>query len=137
MSLPSEPLPTPACCSCQSAQGVFEVKTPFLESGVQLSNAAARAVAEGITRYAAWHGMPEVGVWRTEPERVSERLRLTWLDSRAGSLRTATVGQQRPFKPARQLSIFLMMTGTAGIPSCCNIRSEPGIETWRHRDQRH
>ena len=57
------------------AQGVFEVKALFLEPGVKLSDSALRAVAEAITRCAAWHGTPEVQLGRTEPPALAERLR--------------------------------------------------------------
>ena len=56
------------------AQGVFEVKALYLEDGMALSDASVLAVAEAITRCAAWHGTPEVRVGRTEPQALGERL---------------------------------------------------------------
>nr|WP_315426179.1 crosslink repair DNA glycosylase YcaQ family protein [uncultured Albidiferax sp.] len=57
------------------AQGVFEVKALFLEEGVQLSDAAVRAVAEAIKRCADWHGTLEVRLGRTEPSGLATQLR--------------------------------------------------------------
>ena len=57
------------------ALGVFEVKALFLEPGVQLSDAAVRAVAQAIQRCADWHGTPQVRLGRTVPEDMGERLR--------------------------------------------------------------
>lgn len=47
----------------------------FLEPGMQLSDAAVRAVAEAIQRCAAWHGTPKVRLGRAESEGMWERLR--------------------------------------------------------------
>jgi uncharacterized protein YcaQ len=57
------------------AQGVFEVKALYLEEGVDLRGAAVQAVADAISRCAAWHGTPQVQLGRTQPEALGARLR--------------------------------------------------------------
>ena len=60
------------------AQGVFEVKSLFVEEGVRLSDAAVRVVAEAIQRCADWHGTPELRVGRVVPAELLEQLREAW-----------------------------------------------------------
>jgi uncharacterized protein len=57
------------------AEGVFEVKALFLETGIDPGEALARALAEAIARCAAWHGTPKVRIGRCEPGAFRAMLR--------------------------------------------------------------
>ena len=56
------------------ADGVFEVKTLHLESGVTWTPALAKAIAGAIHACARWHGTPQVRIVRCEPKALRRDL---------------------------------------------------------------
>ena len=57
------------------AQGEFEVKALYLESGVRADDALVAAVADALWRCARWHGANQVRVTRTMPSRLAATIR--------------------------------------------------------------
>lgn len=55
-------------------EGIFEVKSLYLEPGVRLTDRLAADVAGALGEAAAWHGTPEVVVRRGEPAGVAEKV---------------------------------------------------------------
>lgn len=55
--------------------GVFEIRSLHLESGVALDDGFARALAGAVVRCARWHGTPRVVVQCTSPQRLAPVLR--------------------------------------------------------------
>ena len=55
-------------------EGVFEIKSLYLEPGVRVSGALISDVAAALHECAAWHGTPGVSVRRSEPSVVAARL---------------------------------------------------------------
>lgn len=56
------------------ADGLFEVKSIYLESGVALTDDLLEGLRNALYRLAAWHNTPEVVVRRSEPAELAERL---------------------------------------------------------------
>ncbi|MDR2012944.1 MAG: winged helix DNA-binding domain-containing protein [Rhodanobacter sp.] len=56
------------------AEGLFEVKALFLESGVEPTSAFADVMADVLLECAHWHGTPQVHVNRTDPQRFRREL---------------------------------------------------------------
>jgi uncharacterized protein YcaQ len=56
-------------------EGVFEVKTLFLEDGVKSTEALARDVAGALTEAAAWHETPRVTIRASEPRAFAGEVR--------------------------------------------------------------
>jgi uncharacterized protein len=54
--------------------GVFEVKSLYLEDGVKVSGALLADVATALREAAAWHGTPRVEVGRTSPGKLRTAL---------------------------------------------------------------
>ena len=67
------------------ADGVFEVKALFLESGTLVDDALIAALARAIRDCAVWHGTPVVKLRSSSPARVGPLLRRA-----LGSARTGT-----------------------------------------------
>ena len=69
------------------SEGVFEVKSLYLQSGVQLDDDALLELAQAIVRCAHWHGTPQVVVTHCAPATLRGRLRkaLTLLATQAGT----------------------------------------------------
>jgi len=65
------------------ADGVFEVKSLYLESGVRPSEALARDVADAIQSCADWHGTPKVRIRKSEPRALAKSVRAALLSTRA------------------------------------------------------
>jgi uncharacterized protein YcaQ len=55
--------------------GVFEVKTLYLEPGVRPSMRLAAALVRALADCATWHGTPRIAVRRTEPEAFGAAVR--------------------------------------------------------------
>jgi len=60
------------------SEAVFEIKSMFLESGVEPEPALVHALATVIARFARWHGTPEIRVGRTQPAALAAALRAAW-----------------------------------------------------------
>jgi uncharacterized protein YcaQ len=56
------------------ADGVFEVKSLYLQAGLQMDDEALSALAQAITRCAGWHGTPKVVLTRSAPAALRGRL---------------------------------------------------------------
>ncbi|CAN5688543.1 hypothetical protein BH23GEM10_BH23GEM10_15170 [soil metagenome] len=54
--------------------GVFEVKSLYLEAGIRVTDALLRDVARALREAADWHATPDVTVTRTEPASLREPL---------------------------------------------------------------
>jgi uncharacterized protein YcaQ len=54
--------------------GIFEVKTLYLEGGVRITQGLIADVARAIRECAAWHGTPRVVVRRTDPPGLAPKL---------------------------------------------------------------
>jgi uncharacterized protein YcaQ len=54
--------------------GIFEVKTLYLEAGVRITQGLIADVARAIRECAAWHGTPRVVVRRTDPPGLAPKL---------------------------------------------------------------
>jgi uncharacterized protein YcaQ len=54
--------------------GVFEVKTLYLEPGVRVTQGLVADLARAIRECAAWHGTPSVVIRRTDPPHLAARL---------------------------------------------------------------
>jgi uncharacterized protein YcaQ len=50
------------------ADGVFEVKALYLESGVAATSELARSLVEAAKECALWHGTPRIEIVRCEPK---------------------------------------------------------------------
>ncbi len=48
-------------------EGIFEVRSLYLEEGVEVSNALAARLSGAIQRCARWHGTPQVAVTQSDP----------------------------------------------------------------------
>lgn len=55
--------------------GVFEVKSIYIEPGASVGDELIESVANAIRECAAWHKTPEVSVNESEPKSVARRLR--------------------------------------------------------------
>jgi len=60
------------------SEAVFEIKSMFLESGVEPEPALVHALATVIARFARWHGTPEIRIGRTQPAALAAALRAAW-----------------------------------------------------------
>ena len=60
------------------AEGVFEIKALFLESGVEPTPRLAGAIAAAIARTAGWHGTPAIRLGRCRPAALAPLLRAAW-----------------------------------------------------------
>lgn len=56
-------------------EGVFEVKSMYLEPGVELSSTLDAALATAIAACAHWHETPRVRIGKGQPQALSARLR--------------------------------------------------------------
>jgi uncharacterized protein YcaQ len=68
------------------SDGVFEVKSLYLQPGLQLDDEALLELAQAMARCAAWHGTPQVVLTDCAPATLRGRLRkaLTLLATQAG-----------------------------------------------------
>ena len=55
--------------------GIFEVKSLYLEQGVEVTDELVADIASALRECAAWHRTPKVVVRRSEPKRVAALLR--------------------------------------------------------------
>ncbi|HWX67010.1 MAG TPA: crosslink repair DNA glycosylase YcaQ family protein [Rhodanobacter sp.] len=55
--------------------GVFEIKSLFLEPGVAPTPVLVQAIARAMTDTARWHGTPDIRLGRTQPAVVAKALR--------------------------------------------------------------
>ncbi|HEV2680680.1 MAG TPA: crosslink repair DNA glycosylase YcaQ family protein [Rhodanobacter sp.] len=55
--------------------GVFEIKSLFLEPGVAPTPVLVQAIAQAMTDTARWHGTPDIRLGRTQPAAVAKALR--------------------------------------------------------------
>ncbi|MHB1272142.1 MAG: DNA glycosylase AlkZ-like family protein [Rhodanobacter sp.] len=60
------------------SEAVFEIKSVFLESGVEPEPALVHALATVMARFARWHGTPEIRIGRTRPAALATVLRAAW-----------------------------------------------------------
>jgi uncharacterized protein YcaQ len=64
-------------------QGIFEVKTLFLEPGVQLEQVLASSLARALQNLADWHNTPVVQIRHSDPASFIEML-LDWFPQETG-----------------------------------------------------
>ena len=57
------------------AQGIFEVKSVFVQPGMTWDESQIQAVAHAIGQCALWHGTPKVQLSRTQPAKLAAPLR--------------------------------------------------------------
>jgi len=55
-------------------EGIFAVRSLYLEPGVRLTDRAAAEVANAIQECAAWHGTPTVSITRSDPPQVAHHI---------------------------------------------------------------
>jgi uncharacterized protein YcaQ len=60
------------------AEGVFEIKALFLESGKLPESRLVQALAAAISETARWHGTPEIRLGRTPSPGLAKALRAAW-----------------------------------------------------------
>ncbi|HVC16027.1 MAG TPA: crosslink repair DNA glycosylase YcaQ family protein [Rhodanobacter sp.] len=60
------------------SEAVFEIKSVFLESGVEPEPSLVHALATVMARFAHWHGTPEIRIGRTRPVALAAALRAAW-----------------------------------------------------------
>lgn len=61
------------------AQGVFEVKTLWLEDGIRIEPRLLRELATTIAVAASWHATPQVRLGSTRPPELAAPLRALWI----------------------------------------------------------
>ncbi|HEY0544460.1 MAG TPA: crosslink repair DNA glycosylase YcaQ family protein [Pyrinomonadaceae bacterium] len=65
--------------------GVFEIKSLYLETGVRVSDEMTKDIASAIRECAAWHKTPEVIVRETEPSSFVKQLGKNFTQRRKGA----------------------------------------------------
>ncbi len=62
-------------CKAHRKAGRFEVKSFYLDEGVEMDEGMAREVGAAVERCAAWHGTPQVDILQSWPEEAGTLLR--------------------------------------------------------------